>query len=93
MLVDTKSIYSVGEGRLRHTDKGFELIGCDGKLSYTQSPKASYSLYADYFWYEIGDMICIGDSKAQYYCFPKDQTKAIVAKARLATEELYKMLL
>ena len=93
MLVDTKSIYSVGEGRLRHTDKGFELMGCDGKLSYTQSPKASYSLYADYFWYEIGDMICIGDSKAQYYCFPKDQTKAIVAKARLATEELYKMLL
>lgn len=93
MLVDKKSIYSVGEGRLIHTDKGFELRGCDGKLNNTQSPKASYSLYADYFWYEIGDMICIGDSKVQYYCFPKDQTKAIVAKARLATEELYKMLL
>lgn len=92
MLVDTKSIYSVGEGKLRHTTQGFELDGCGGKLHYTQSPKASYSLYADYFWYEIGDMICIGDNAARYYCFPKDQEKAIVAKARLATEELYKML-
>ena len=92
MLVDLKSIYSVGEGRLRHDKDGFVLTGCDGKLNYKQSPKASYSLYADYFWYEIGDMICIGNTQAQYYCFPKDQEKAIVAKARLATEELFKML-
>lgn len=91
MLVDMNSIYSVGEGRLIHTKEGFELTGCDGKLSYSQSGKVSYSLYADYFWYEIGDMICIGDSKTQYYCFPKNQEKAIVAKARLATEEIYKM--
>jgi len=91
MLVDSKSIYSVGEGRLIHNRDGFRLTGCDGKLVYEQSPKASYSLYADYFWYEIGDMICIGDSKKQYYCFPKDQDGAIVAKARLATEEMYKL--
>lgn len=91
MLVDSKSIYSVGEGRLVHTRDGFKLTGCGGKLVYEQSPKASYSLYADYFWYEIGDMICIGDNKKQYYCFPKDQEKAIVAKARLATEEIYKL--
>ncbi|MCR4617998.1 MAG: hypothetical protein K5669_07420 [Lachnospiraceae bacterium] len=92
MLVDTKSIYSVGSGRLKHSKEGFELTGCDGRLKYTQSGKASYSLYADYFWYEIGDMICIGNNKVQYYCFPKNQEKAIVAKARLAAEELYKML-
>lgn len=91
MLVDTKSIYSVGCGRLKHTKEGFELTGCDGKLNFKQSGNSSYSLYADYFWYEIGDMICIGDSKTQYYCFPKDQEGAIVAKARLATEEIYKM--
>lgn len=52
---------------------------------------ASYGLYADYFWYEIGDMISIGDAKYQYYCFPKDQKNSSVAKARLATEELYKI--
>ena len=35
--------------------------------------------------------VIIGDTNYQYYCFPKNQKNAIVAKARLATEELYKM--
>ena len=88
MLVDTKSMYKVGKGHLSHTEKGWRLTGCDGKIDFTQSVKNSYSLYADYFWYEIGDMIAIGDTKAQYYCFPKNNYP--VAKARLATEEMYK---
>lgn len=90
MLVNTKSLYAVGEGRLRHNEDGFHLTGCDGQLDYTLVPQASYSLYADYFWYEIGDVISIGDKDALYYCFPKDKTIP-VAKARLATEELYKL--
>ena len=55
-----------------------------------QKPTASYSLNADYYWYEIGDMIGIGNMKAAYYCFPKNKGD-IVAKTRLATEELYKL--
>jgi hypothetical protein len=51
---------------------------------------ASYSLYSDFYWYEIGDVICIGDARAQYYCFPQN-CGDIVAKTRLATEELYKL--
>lgn len=90
MLVDTKRIWFVGEGTLNHTADGFRLVGCDGKLDYRQSPKASYSLYADYFWYEIGDVISIGTPKVLYYCFPKGE-KDVVAKTRLATEELYKI--
>lgn len=90
MLVDTKCVYKVGSGILTHTENGFTLKGCDGKLNFSIPPSASYSLYSDYFWYEIGDVICIGDSKALYYCFPKDKTD-IVAKTRLATEELYKL--
>lgn len=90
MLVDTSCVYKVGSGTLTHTENGFTLKGCDGKLDFSIPPSASYSLYADYFWYEIGDVICIGDSKALYYCFPKDK-KDIVAKTRLATEELYKL--
>ena len=90
MLADMKSMYRVGEGHLSHSGNGFVLTGCDGRLNYVQKPKASYGLYSDYYWYEIGDMISIGDSEYQYYCFPKDQKGAIVAKARLATEELYK---
>ena len=90
MMVDTKAIYKVGDGHLTHDLNGFVLDGCDGKLHYEQKPKASYSLYSDYYWYEIGDMICIGDMKTLYYCFPKN-TGDIVAKARIATEELYKL--
>ena len=90
MMVDTKSIYRVGSGRLRHSAEGFHLTGCDGKLDYTQKPSASYSLYSDYYWYEIGDMICIGNSQVLYYCFPTEG-KDVVAKTRLAAEELYKL--
>ena len=90
MLVDSKSIYRVGEGRLIHSREGFHLSGCDGKLDYRQKPVSSYSLYSDYFWYELGDMICIGNSKVLYYCFPTGQ-QDVVAKTRLAAEELYKL--
>ncbi|MCM1190372.1 MAG: 1-acyl-sn-glycerol-3-phosphate acyltransferase [bacterium] len=90
MMVDTKGVYRVGSGRLRHNVEGFQLTGCDGKLNYSQKPSASYSLYADYYWYEIGDMICIGNTDVLYYCFPKEGGD-VVAKTRLAAEELHKM--
>lgn len=91
MLVNTDCVYQVGEGVLVHTKEGFHLTGCDGRLDYRQEPLASYSLYSDFYWYEIGDVICIGDTRAQYYCFPQD-CGDIVAKTRLAAEELYKMV-
>ena len=90
MLIDSKSVYFVGNGRLIHNTDGFRLTGCGGKLDYKQSAAASYSLYSDYYWYEIGDMICIGDTNALYYCFPTEGGD-IVAKTRLAAEEMYKI--
>lgn len=90
MMVNTDCIYDVGEGRLVHDENGFKLTGCGGRLDYSQKPTASYSLYSDYFWYEIGDMICIGNKKVLYYCFPKCEGD-IVAKTRLAAEEMYKL--
>ncbi len=89
MLVDDKALYMIGDGRLHHDENGFALFDADGKLLYEQKPQASYTLNADYFWYEIGDVIGIGNKDALYYCFPKDD--ANVTKARLATEELYRM--
>lgn len=89
-LVDTKCLYNIGEGRLQHTEAGFRLTGSAGNWEYTLVPQASYSLNADYFWYEIGDVISIGDKDTLFYCFPKDKTVS-VAKARLATEELFKL--
>lgn len=91
MMVNTDCLYQVGDGILVHSLEGFHLTGCSGKLKYTQDPSASYSLYSDFYWYEIGDMISIGDARAQYYCFPMAGGD-IVAKTRLAAEELYKLV-
>lgn len=89
MMVDYKAIYNVGEGKLIHNNNGFNLTGCNNKLKYEQGPLSSYGLYADYYWYQIADVICIGNKDVLYYCFPKENIS--VAKARMATEELYKL--
>ena len=89
--IDTKRLYHVGEGRLTHTEEGFSLSGCDGKLEYKQRPLASYTVNSDFNWYEISDVIGIGNNDILYYCFPKNSGD-IVAKTRLATEELYKIV-
>ena len=89
VMVDFKAIYKVGEGHLTHDREGFTLTGCGGRLRYTQKPTACYGLYADYYWYEIADTICIGDNQRLYYCFPRGGD--VVARTRLAVEELYKL--
>ena len=85
----SEAIYKVGYGHLTHDNSGFHLTGCDGKLDYTQPPQAGFGLYADYYWYEIGDVICIGDTETHYFLFP--QSGEPVAKIRLAAEEMYKL--
>ena len=87
--VNLNGICKIGTGRLIHDFNGFHLTSTDGKLDYVQPPTASHTLYADYYWYEIGDMIGIGNNEFSYFCFPKPHVS--VTKARLATEELYKM--
>ena len=90
VMVDHSAVYMIGEGHLTHTAEGFHLTGCDGKLDYRQSPLANYSLYSDYYWYEIGDVICVGNNEISYYCFPKN-CGDVVARTRQAAEELYKL--
>ena len=90
MMVNINGVYRVGEGVLTHNAEGFRLVGCEGKLDYLQKPLSSYCLYSDYYWYEVGDVVCIGDANVSYYCFPKC-CGDIVAKTRLATEEMYKI--
>ncbi len=89
MLVDYKCVYDVGYGKLIHNRDGFYLENENKTLTYSQGPLTSYSLNSDYYWYEIGDVISFGDKTALYYCFPAE--KGVVSKARLATEELYKI--
>ncbi len=87
--VNLDGVCMIGSGHLTHDAEGFKLTSDDGKLDYTQSPVASHTLYSDYFWYEIGDVIGIGNNEFSYFCFPPENVS--VTKARLATEELYKM--
>lgn len=87
----TKAVYCIGDGKLVHTAEGFHLTSSDGELDYFHSAKTSYSVVADFLWYEIGDVIGFGDNDKQFYCMPKDNSVPVV-KARLATEEIYKLL-
>ena len=87
--VNLDGICMIGNGHLTHDANGFHLTGADGQLDYTQSPVASHTLYADYYWYEIGDVIGIGNNEFSYFCSPPADVS--VTKARLATEELYKI--
>ena len=87
--VNLDGVCDIGRGHLIHNLDGFHLTGADGKLDYKQSPVFSHTLYSDYYWYEIGDVIGIGDNEFSYFCFPKENIS--VSKARLATEELYKI--
>ena len=87
--VNLNGVYDIGQGRLTHNENGFHLTSADGKLDYSQSPVFTHTLYSDYYWYEIGDVIGIGDNTFSYFCFPKESVS--VTKARLATEELYKI--
>lgn len=90
MAVDYKAIYNIGNGRLVHTENGFQLYDDTGKLLYEHAPLTSHSICADFYWYEKGDVIGIGTKNETYYCLLKDASK--VTKARLAAEELYQKL-
>ena len=61
--VNLKGVCMIGQGHLTHGPEGFHLTGADGKLDYKQSAVASHTLYSDYYWYEIGDVIGIGDTE------------------------------
>ena len=87
--VNLDGVCLIGSGHLTHDENGFHLVGGDGKLDYKQSALASHTLYSDYYWYEMGDVIGIGDTEYSYFCFPESHVS--VTKARLATEELYKL--
>jgi len=90
-LADTKCLYHVGKGHLTHSKSGFHLTDEKGELDYVHKPTASYTLNSDFNWYELGDVISFGTSRLLYYCIPQN-TGDCVAKARLATEEIYKTL-
>ncbi len=93
MMVDSRALYDIGRGRLVHDGAGMRLYDAEGSLLFEQKPRAAHTLNADFYWYEIADVIGLGDRSGLFYCFPDavDGQVPPVAKARLATEEMYKL--
>ena len=90
--MDWKALYKVGSGRLSHNpEEGFHLTGCDGKLDYRQSSRSMYTCEAIPYWYQIDDVIGLGNNKVLYYAFPTEQ-KEVVIKSKLAVEETFKLI-
>ena len=87
--VNLDGVCNIGKGHLTHNEEGFHLTSDDGKLDYSQSALASYTIYSDYYWYERGDVIGIGDTEYSYFCITNSDVS--VTKARLAAEEIYKI--
>ncbi|MBR5005679.1 MAG: 1-acyl-sn-glycerol-3-phosphate acyltransferase, partial [Clostridia bacterium] len=54
VLRDFKAVYDIGKGHLTQDAQGIRVTGANGELDFTHPASASYSLYADYFWYELG---------------------------------------
>lgn len=88
--IDHKAVYKLGKGSLYHDINGFVLKDDKGNTVHEQKSLACYSLYSDFYWYEVGDIVSIGTQEIRYYIVPKE--KDVVAKLRLATEEIYKFL-
>lgn len=92
VFMDWKALYKVGSGRLSHNpEEGFHLTGCDGKLDYRQSSRSMYTCEAIPYWYQIDDVIGLGNNKVLYYAFPTEQ-KEVVIKSKLAVEETFKLI-
>lgn len=83
-----KAFNVIDKGKLTHDENGFKLEFYGSQTVFTQSPIFSYSANADFYWYEGGDIISVGNSDVLYYCFPSPSVP--VAKIRLAAEEMYK---
>lgn len=90
MMIDTYKLYDLGEGHLIHNEDGYHLNAFDGQLKVNIPAERTYSINADFYWYQIGDVITLVEDGKQYYCFPKTK-RDVVTKMRLATEELYKI--
>ena len=91
MIVNTKDVYRVGEGRVSHNKEGLHLTGCDGKIDYSQNSKSMYTCEAAFHWYTLGDVIGMGNNRALYFAMPKEDIH-VVGKVRLASEEIFKIL-
>ena len=90
MTTHDYKFYRVGDGVLKHSDAGFVLDGCEGALHYEHKPLCAHTVNADFYFYQIGDVISFGNNDYLFYCFPKAEGD-VVCKMRIAAEEIFKI--
>jgi hypothetical protein len=91
-LPNAKGYIPLGDGYLKHDEKGFVLTGEEmGKpLELIKEPLALYSLHIEYDYMGKGDCIDLSTFSDTYYIYPKTK-KNVVTKLHFAVEELYKI--
>lgn len=90
-VVNMKGVYDLGNGRVSHDMDGVRVIGYDGKLDFRKKSVSMYAVGAALYWDKIGDGISVGDNSITYIAAP-ETNQHLVMKARLASEEIYKIL-
>lgn len=89
--VNTEAIYILGKGQIEYDMDGIRLTAYDGKLDFYKKSKSMHAIGADLHCQDVGDVTCFGDHRATYLVLPYE-APYLVVKARLASEEIYKIL-
>ena len=89
--VDTKAIYTLGKGEISYDMDGIHMTAYDGKLQFYKKSLSMHAIGADLHCQDVGDVICFGDHNNTYLVLPFEEPYLVV-KARLASEEIYKIL-
>lgn len=89
--VDTKSLYTLGKGEISYDMDGIHMTAYDGKLQFYKKSLSMHAIGADLHCQDVGDVICFGDHNVTYLALPYEAPHLVV-KARLASEEIYKIL-
>ena len=75
---------------LEHNINGITLTDDANDLSFHLFPIELYNMYTEFDWFEVGDMVSIGNSEVLYDCILKNYDVSVL-KLRMACQELYKI--
>ncbi|MDY2724635.1 MAG: hypothetical protein SOV25_03500, partial [Candidatus Onthovivens sp.] len=75
---------------LEHNINGITLTDEANDFSFHLFPIELYNMYTEFDWFEVGDMVSIGNSEVLYDCILKNYDVSVL-KLRMACQELYKI--
>jgi ribosomal protein L37AE/L43A len=90
-LPNSKGFYRLGEGVLKHDEKGFLLTAKFGDVDFSLHKPVleNYSVHIEYDYFGKGDAVSLSTQNDTFYLFPIN-IKNIITKIHFAVEELFK---